>query len=447
MTDLTIGNEGKLIFRFAIPMLLGNVFQQLYNVVDSIIIGHYLGKEALAAVGASFPLIFLLVSMIIGISSGFTIIVSQYFGNKDIEKVKKTIDTMYVVLLIASVITTILGISFNHYIFKLTGLPDDVLPEAKTYMNVYLTGFIFFFGFNGISAVLRGLGDSKTPLYFLVISTIANIVLDLLFVVVFKWGIAGAAIATVISQAGAFITAVIYLNRTHEIVRFNTLRLQFDHSIFVKSIKIGLPSGFQQSFVSLGLLALFGIVNKFGTSTIAAYSVASRIDSFAGLLAMNFSAALTAFVGQNMGAGKIDRVKAGFKATLKLTIGSSLIITVIVLLFGRYLMAMFTPDKEVIEIGYQYLIIVGIFYFSFAALFAYNGVLRGAGDTIIPMFITLFSLWIIRVPASYLLGSWFGPVGIWWAVPLGWVSGMIFSALYYKLGKWKSKVVIRRSEA
>lgn len=444
MTDLTTGNEGKLILRFAIPMLLGNVFQQLYNVVNSIIIGHYLGKEALAAVGASFPIIFLLISLIIGIASGFTIIVSQYFGNKEIEQVKKTIDTMYIVLLIASVITSVAGIMLTDWIFRLTGLPEDVLPEAKTYLNIYLTGFVFFFGFNGISAVLRGLGDSKTPLYFLVIATITNILFDLLFVIVFKWGIAGAAIATIISQAGAFISAVIYLNRTHEIVRLKSLKLQFDYDIFIRSIKIGLPSGLQQTFVSLGLLALFGIVNKFGTSTIAAYSVAARIDSFASLLAMNFSAALTAFVGQNMGAGKIDRVKAGFRATLKLTIGSSLIISVIVLLFGRYLMAMFTPDQEVIEIGYQYLVIVGIFYFAFAAIFAYNGIMRGAGDTIVPMFLTLFSLWIIRVPASYILGSYFGPVGIWWAVPLGWVSGMILSAIYYKMGKWKSKVIIKR---
>lgn len=447
MRDLTTGNEGKLILRFAVPMLLGNVFQQLYNIINSVIVGHYLGKEALAAVGASFPIIFMLVSLIIGIASGFTIIVSQYFGNKQIDQVKKTIDTMYIVLLLASVITTLAGIALNDLIFRITDLPEDVLPEAKTYLNVYLIGFIFFFGFNGISAVLRGLGDSKTPLYFLVIATVANILLDLLFIIVFKWGIAGAAIATIISQAGAFFTAVWYLNKTHELVRFTTFRLQFDRDIFRRSIKIGIPSGLQQTFVSLGLLALFGIVNKFGTNTIAAYSVAARIDSFASLLAMNFSAALTAFVGQNMGAGKTNRVKAGFRATMKLTIGSSLIITAIVLLFGRYLMAMFTPDKEVIEIGYQYLVIVGIFYFAFSGIFVYNGILRGAGDTVVPMFLTIFSLWIIRVPASYLLGSWFGPVGIWWAVPLGWVTGMIFSAIYYKMGKWKSKVIIKREEA
>jgi putative MATE family efflux protein len=297
MKNLTEGNSGSLIFRFAIPMLIGNVFQQLYNIVDSIVVGRYVGKEALAAVGASFPLIFMLISFVVGVAMGTTIIISQFFGARDMKMVRRSIDTMYIFLFVASIIVTVLGITLSGPIFRLIKLPEDIMPQAITYFNFYLTGMIFFFGFNGISSVLRGLGDSKTPLYFLIISTVMNVVLDLLFVAVFKWGIAGAAWATVISQAGAFVTGILYLNRTHEVVKLNSLNLVFDRSIFKKSLMIGLPTGLQQTFVSLGMLAIMRIVNDFGTNVIAAYSAAGRLDSLAGMPAMNFGAALSTFVG------------------------------------------------------------------------------------------------------------------------------------------------------
>jgi putative MATE family efflux protein len=241
MKDLTQGNESKLILQFATPMLLGNVFQQLYNIVDSIIIGNFLGKEALAAVGAAFPFIFLLISLIIGIATGSTIVIAQYFGAKDLDKVRRAIDTLYIFLFFASISVSIIGIAFSDPYFRLISLPEEVIPLAVTYMNIYIGGIIFAFGFSGTSAILRGLGDSKTPLYFLIIATIANIILDLLFVLVFGWGVAGVAIATVISQAGAFITAILYLNRTHELVTLTTFRLRFDREIFRQSIRIGLP--------------------------------------------------------------------------------------------------------------------------------------------------------------------------------------------------------------
>jgi len=221
MKDLTTGKESKLIVQFAMPMVFGNVFQQLYNVVDSIIIGNYLGEEALAAVGASFPILFLLIALVIGLGSGFTIIIAQYFGARDYEKVKRTIDTTYIILFFASILITIAGIAFSGSIFKLTELPQEVLPQAQQYLNIYFLGTIFFFGFSGTSAILRGMGDSKTPLYFMIVATVSNILLDLLFVVVFEWGIEGAALATIISQAGAFITAIFYLNKYHQIVNLS----------------------------------------------------------------------------------------------------------------------------------------------------------------------------------------------------------------------------------
>ena len=443
MKDLTQGKEGKLIVQFAMPMVLGNMFQQLYNVVDSIIIGNFLGKEALAAVGAAFPIIFLLVSLVAGIGSGFTIIVSQYFGARDVEKVKRTIDTTYILLFFASLVVTFIGISFATPIFRLTDLPLDVLPQARSYLTVYLTGTVFSFGFSGTSSILRGMGDSKTPLYFLIIATLTNVVLDLLFIVVFKWGVEGAAFATVISQAGAFITAALYLNRRHEVVNLSFRKYVFDRDIFRNSIRIGLPSGFQQTFVAAGMIALYGIVNQFGTATIAAYSVATRIDSFASLLAMNFGSALSAFVGQNLGAQKPERVRAGLKATWIITSGISVFISIMVAFFGKNLMAIFTPDESVIVIGNSYLVIVSSFYIIFSSLFVVNAVMRGSGDTLIPMFTTLIALWVVRVPASYFLAERIGVTGIWWAIPLGWGTGLILAFSYYLTGRWKTKSVIR----
>ncbi len=444
MKDLTAGKESKLIFQFAAPMLLGNVFQQMYNIVDSIIIGNYIGKEALAAVGASFPIIFALISMVIGFATGATIIIAQYFGAKKVDQVKKTIDTLYIVLFFASIVISALGIAFSESIFRLIQLPEDVLPQATLYMKIYMAGLVFFFGFNGTAAILRGLGDSKTPLYFLMISTIANIALDLFFVVVLKWGIAGVASATIIAQGGAFLTAIWYLNKTHQVVKLSLSKITFDREIFKQSLRIGLPTGFQQTFVALGLLAIVWIVNLFGTDVIAGFSIVMRIDSLASLPAMNFAAALATFVGQNLGANKVDRVKAGLIATFKMTTIVSIVITIIAILFSKPLMGIFTNDIEVINVGAKYLIIVSSFYVFFSTMFVLNGVMRGAGDTLVPMFITLIALWAVRIPMSYWLSRHLDEIGIWWAIPIGWFLGMVLSWFYYLTGKWKTKGVVKR---
>jgi putative MATE family efflux protein len=270
-----------------------------------------------------------------------------------------------------------------------------------------------------------------------------NIILDLLFVAVFGWGIEGVAVATIIAQAGAFVTLVLYLNNRNELLRFRPMQMTFDRSIFKRSLQIGLPTGFQQTFVALGMLALYKVVNMFGTTVIAAYAVAMRIDSFASLPAMNFSAALSSFVGQNIGAGQFDRVKKGLMATLRMTSIFSLAVTVVAWLFSAPIMRMFTADEAVVAVGRDYLHIVSIFYVLFSAMFVLNGMLRGAGDTLIPMFVTLFSLWVVRVPVSFFLAKHLGPVGIWWGIPVAWALGALFSYLYYRTGRWKTKRVVR----
>jgi putative MATE family efflux protein len=445
MKDLSLGNETKLIFRFAIPMLVGNVFQQLYNVVDSVIVGKFIGKAALAAVGTSFPIIFMLISFIIGITMGFTVVVSQYFGAKDMDQVKKAINTLYIFLFFASLLLSVTGILLSGTIFRMIGLSPEVIPQAKLFLDIYLAGIIFLFGFNGTSAILRGLGDSRTPLYFLIISVVVNIILDIIFIVGFGWGVGSAAFATIISEAGAFFTLVLYLNRYHKVVKFSYNDLKFDKAIFRKSIRIGLPTGFQQTFVALGMLALYGIVNRFGLDTNAAFSVAARIDSFAAMPAMSFAVALSTFVGQNLGANKPERVKRGFHATLIMTTMITLITSFAVVFFGDFLMRMFTNDPQVIEIGKKYLVIVGAFYVLFSSMFIVGGVMRGAGDTLIPMFITLFALWVIRIPLAYLLSqqNWLGVYGIWWSIPIGWATGLMLSYLYYLSGRWKKKAIVK----
>jgi putative MATE family efflux protein len=443
MKDLTEGNEARLIFNFTIPMLLGNLFHQSYHFINTIIVGNFLGKEALAAVGASFPIIFTLISLIIGVATGGTIVIAQYFGAKDYKTVKIACDTVFIFFIIASIILSVVGIFLAEDIFRLIRLPEEVIPQATTYLTIYFSGLILFFGFNGTSAILRGLGDSITPLYFLIFSAFANIGLDLLFILVFKWGIAGAALATIVSQGIAFIALALYLHRYHKIIKFNVFNFKFDTKIFNESLRIGLPTGIQQTFISLGMLALMSIVNSFGTNVVAAYSVAGRIDSLAVLPAMNFGAALATFVGQNLGAGKPDRVKSGLKATLIMSSGISLTVTFINIIFRKQLIGLFTDDAEVIRIGSEYLIIVCSFYLPLTAMFKINGVLRGAGDTFIPMFISIISLWIIRVPLAWLFSSRIGETGIWWSIPAGWITGLILYYIYYTTGNWKSKVVVK----
>ncbi len=443
MRDLTKGNEAKLIFQFALPMVLGNLFQQLYNVIDSIIVGRFLGDEALAAVGASFPIFYTLIAFVIGIGSGATIVISQYFGAKKMHEVKQAITTIYIFLACASVVTMFIGILFGEDIFRLLNVGDDVLPQSVEYFTVYMTGMIAFFGFNGTTSILRGLGDSKTPLQFLIFATVLNIILDVLFVVVFQWGIKGVAFATVISQFVAFGRAIFYLQKKQHIISFNLKKWVFNSKIFKQNIKIGLPTAFQQSFVALGIMALIRIVNNFDSDVLAAFTAAGRIDSLAALPALNLASALSAFVGQNLGANKIDRIKKGVWASLFMAWSISFLVMVIAYLFSEDLMSLFSKSESVINHGKNYLIIVSSFYLIFSTMFIMHGVLRGAGATLIPMFISLFSLWLIRIPLAIVFSKHFGVNGIWWAIPAGWCFGMIGSLIYYLSGRWKNKGVVQ----
>jgi putative MATE family efflux protein len=442
LKDLTVGKEGKLILLFALPMLIGSIFQQLYIFVDSIVVGNFIGEGALTAVGASFPVFFALISLGIGLATGAGVVISQFFGAKQYENVQKGIDTMYIILFLSSIIIGITGITFIDEILSVVRLPKGTENSAKIYLTILLAGLILDFGYNGTAAIFRSLGDSKTPLFFLIIATFTNIILDILFVKYFKMGIEGIAYATLISKAGAFFTAILYIKRKYELFNVKLLHLKFDKKIFLKGLKIGMPSGLQQMFVALGMMAIYRIVGKFGVTVTDAYSVATRIDFLGMVPAMSFSMALTAFTGQNIGAGRIDRVKQGLKATIIMSGSFAVLISLIVISSANYLMRAFTPDPEIIRIGTEYLLIVSSFYIIFSVMFSLMGTYRGAGDALFPMFITLLTLWLIRVPLSDYLSGIYGEKGIWYALPVTWLFGMTVSSVYYFTGRWKRKVVV-----
>lgn len=442
MNDLTIGNEGKCIFNFALPMFIGGLFQQLYNTADSIIVGQFVGKDAMASVSGSTPIIFLLTSFLIGITLGFSILLSQYYGSKDIKKVKATIDTAYIFVFISSFIISVLGISLSSTILKLMNTPDSILHLSKGYLNIIFAGVLFSSGYNCISAILRGLGDSKTPLYFLIVSTVINIVLDIVFIIYFNMGVNGVALATVIAQACSFIFSIIFLNKKHDILKIGFKNLQYDSAIFKKGLKLGIPSAIQQMLFSFGNITLQSLVNSYGTSAMAAFGAGSKIEMFISLPIMNLGSAVSTFVAQNIGAQKLDRVKNGVKASIKISLSISLSVIFVIMIFKGSLIKIFNTDAEVVAIGADYLMTIGPFFFIIGTSFMLTSCIRGAGDSIFAMISSIVSLWLARIPTAYILSSILGVRGIWMGIPIGWAVGLIITGIYYKKGYWKNKSIV-----
>lgn len=448
MKNLTQGDEISVIIAFALPMLIGNIFQQLYSTVDSLIVGNFVGKEALAAVGISFPVIFLMLGMLMGLTMGTNVLIAQFFGAGFHDKVKKSIINGFIIMVVLSLIITILGLIFTKTILLLLNTPLEILEPAQSYLKITFIGCFTIFGYNTVASILRGLGDSKTPLYLLIVSTIINIFLDLWFVISFKWGVMGVAWATVIAQSVSFVAGLIYIFRKLTWLRFKFTELHIDADIFSKTLQIGIPTGIQQSLVALGMMVMTRIVNGFGTVPIAAFTVASRLDGFASMPALNLSQAMTSFTGQNMGAGKTERVHRGYRASLTIGTIISIAVGIIVMIFSKQLMGFFTPDADVASVGAQYLIVVGATYTLFSTMFINNGVLRGAGDSFIPMINTLLALWVVRIPCAILFSQTLelGILGVWLSVPAGWLMGAVYSTLYYRSGRWKRKALVHHTE-
>ena len=438
-TDLTEGKVWKVIVRFALPLLVGNLLQQFYNITDSIIVGQFLGKEALAAVSASFFIYYFIISLVIGVGSGTTVVISQLFGDKQYQKVQLAFSSFFIFMLVGGIILSIAGIIFAEPVFRLTNTPEEVIPQAVAYFRIYIGGTFLFVTFNSIISILRGVGESVRPMLFILITTVLNIAFDLLFILVFKWGIEGAARATVVSQGIGMCIALAYVNNTHPLLSIKKQDMLFDWKLFKESLKIGLPTSVQQCAIALGLIALLGIVNSFGTNTLTAYGAAGKIDTIITQAILTLSGALAAFCGQNIGAGRLDRVKKGVQFTMYTNIALGLLTFAAVYLFGNEMMRIFTKDIDVVAIGKEYLLIIGGFFIVHGALNVYNGALRGAGDTLFPMITSLVCLWLIRIPLAYYLSSWLGRNGIWWAIGISITIGLIVTFVYYKIGFWKRR--------
>lgn len=445
-TDLARGPVGKVILRFSLPLLAGNLLQQAYSVTDSIIVGQFLGKEALAAVSASFFIYYFLISLVIGVGSGTSVVVSQFFGAQRYGEVQRAFSSFFIFMLGAGVLLSIAGIVFAEPIFRLTHTPEEVIPGAVAYFKIYVGGTFLFVTFNSILSILRGVGESYRPMLFILLTTFLNIGLDLLFIAGFGWGIEGAARATVVAQGVGMCVALVYVNNTHPLLSIQKKDLVFDYSLFKAGLKIGLPTSIQQCAIALGLIALLGIVNSFGTDTLTAYGAAGKIDTILTQAVLTLSGALAAFAGQNIGAGRLDRVRKGVRFAMGINILFGILTFGTIFFWGETLMKAFTQDAAVVAIGQEYLLIVCGFFILHGALNIYNGALRGAGDTLFPMITSLVCLWLIRIPLAYQLSTWFGRPGIWWAIGISITIGMVATYVYYKVGSWKKRCVVKKAE-
>ncbi len=440
MRDFTKGSIGGNIFLFSIPLMLGNFFLQLYNFVNSIFVGHFLGDQALAAVGTVYPIVFFLISLIIGIGSGASVVVSHFFGAKQFEKIPLIISTFYIFFIILGLVVCSLSMIFTEEIFSLLNLEKNVCELAISYMRIYMIGMFFSFCFNSAVSILRGLGDSKTQLYYLIATNILNGILSYIFLAIMKWDLNSTAWATVISQAIAFITLFIHLQKTNPYIKIKKADKYFDKTILKEIVKIGFPTGIQQSVIALSQIFIIGIVAIFGSDALTAYSAASRVESIALLLILNYSSALSSFVGQNYGAAMYSRVKKSLSHSLQITSIISIITAVVFCCLGKEIMKLFSQTPEVIEIGFDYLFIMGLFWITLSAMNIFQSFFRGLGDTFYPMLISILSLWIIRLPLSYLLSLNMGTIGIWIGAPVSWTIGLVAYLVYYKRSKWMKTI-------
>ncbi len=445
-TDMTVGSPFKLIISFTIPLLIGNIFQQLYNVVDSIVVGNYVGSVALAAVGTAFPVIFMFISLFMGIGIGATIMIAQYFGAGDNEKVRKTVDTIYTAIIVGAIPLTVVGVLLSGTFLRIMKVPADTFADAHLYITIIFLGIIASLGFNVNSGILQGLGDSKSPLIFLSLSTVINIVLDLLFVVVFRMGVVGVAIATIIAQTCSWLFGIVYINKKYPNLHINPFRFSFDKALFFQAIKLGVPAGIQQAIFSVGMMAMQSLINSYGSDFMAGYNGASKIDTFSFLPIQSFATAITTFVGQNIGAGRMDRVKQGAKITILMSVGCNLVISAVLLLIGPMLMRLFSPSDSVIQAGLVYMYRVLPFHWLLATMFVVNGIMRGAGEMTIPLISTTLSLWAARVPSAYLIAHFIGRDDIFFCNPIGWALGLSLALSYYLSGRWKNKAIVAKKD-
>ena len=442
--DMTVGSPARILILFTIPMLLGNIFQQLYNVVDTIVVGNYVGASALAAVGASTSLVFLILCLAVGLSMGCSVLVGQYYGAGQYDKMRQAIYVSLLVVVITGVLMTILCITLAGPLLNLIKTPEEIFADAKLYFVIYSIGSTCTFVYNTLAALCRAIGDSKTPLYFLVVASVVNIVLDLFFVLKCDMGVAGVAYATIIAQFIASVSCAVFVYKKVDVLRIHKGDCVFDFGMFKDLILYAIPSTIQQSIVSFSQVAVQGLVNTFGTFTIAGYTAACKIDQFATQPLLSLGMAITSYTAQNIGAKKIDRIHKGYKVSLIMVVAMCAVIFVAVRIWGADLIGLFvdeTTASEVIAVGVSYMEVVSIFYVLMGFMFCSQNILRGAGDMLWYTVGTLVNF-VVRVAMAYVLAPSMGFVGLAYSIPMGWLIGGLCSFIRYKQGGWRYVSVV-----
>lgn len=448
-TDMTVGEPWKRIVIFTVPMLIGNIAQQLYSTVDSIVVGQYVGDNALAAVGSAAPIVNLLVVLFIGISMGASIMVAQYFGAKQKEELSYTIGNCILLTAIAVVVIMIVALAAVRPLLNLLKTPDSIIDWCASYLFILFIGCAGSAYYNIMSGVLRGLGDAFSALLYLLVATALNIALDLLFVAKLGMGVSGVALATIMAQAVSAVLCFIRLARLSNIFDFKPQYIKFNPKYSAHIIKLGLPSGLTQAILSMAMIVVQSLTNSFGEMFIAANVIVMRVDGFAMLPNFSFGTAMTTYSGQNVGAKAYDRVTKGAKQGTALAVATTTTLTVLILLFGKQLMGIFTNTVELVELSRRMMSIIAAGYIALAVTQSLSGVMRGAGDTMTPMWISLFTTIMVRVPIAYgiayLTRTPELPNGrqecVFISLLCSWVIGALITTVFYLRGKWKQKAL------
>ena len=446
--DMTVGSPVKKLIQFSIPLLIGNLAQQLYNTVDSIVVGRYVGDNALAAVGASGPMINLLLVLFVGISTGANVMVAQYFGAKRRSELSDTVGTVITLTLLASIIIMIVGPLLVPPFLRMVDTPVEIFDMTSSYLTIYFLGIAGMAYYNIIAGVLRGMGDSVMPLIFLMAACLTNIVLDLLFVAQFGWGVAGVAIATIIAQFLSASLCLFRLFRMKDTLDINLHTLK-PHLLLAKELLIlGLPSGLSQAIFSMSAIVVQSLTNSFGALVVAVNTVVMRVDGFAMMPNFTFGNAMTTYTGQNMGAGRTDRVEEGIRDGLRLGLVVIAVLVAAIVIFGSSLIRLFTDTPEVVEMGRNMLRVLALGYIAMAITQTLSGVMRGAGDTMSPMWISLITTVVIRVPLAYGLAAvMHSPYCLFISLLISWCMGAMLSVIAYRRGKWRKKAIVKKEEA
>jgi putative MATE family efflux protein len=439
MRNMTEGSPAGHIFSFALPLLAGSFLQQLYNMVDSFVVGQFVGDSALAAVGVGFPVIFMFTSLFTGLSTGGTVVIAQFYGAGQLDRVRDAVDTIYTAFTAAVIPVTVLAVALVQPILWLLRVDESAYHEAWVYLMVVCGGIIGTIGYNLNAGILGGLGNSRTTLLFLAIAAVMNIVLDLTLVLVFGLGVLGVALATIVSQAFSWLFGVFYIRRRYPQIAIRPFCRRFDKQLFSQIMGIGLPAGIQMSLVAVGSMVIMSKVNSYGQAYTAGYNVGYRLDQLAFLPVQSLSNAITAFVGQNMGARREDRARRGVRITVASAVVWSLIMAAVLIPCGPFLISLFSPTPAVIDAGAAYLRGIMPFYVLFAVFFTLNNAMRGAGESVFPMVNTILSLILLRVPSVYLMANFFGPENMYYGFGVGWAVGFAATVTYYLSGRWKRR--------